>query len=115
MEIKIDFKSIDWWYWFVILIAIIIGLTWRKEGFYIVMLISTIQFIHFMIAQEFSALATQVRLVYTIFTILAFFLLPNLILYWILLVGTIMVVLFDRCMIAKVLLLMPWNKNLEQS
>ncbi len=113
MEIKIDFKSPDWWYWFVTLISMIIGLTGRVEAFYIVILVSIIQFIHFTISDGFMALDTQVRLVYAVFTILAFMLLPNLILYWVLLVGTFMVVLFDRCMIARALMLMPWNKNLK--
>jgi hypothetical protein len=91
----------------------IIGVTGRVEAFYIVILVSIIQFVHFTISNNFTALDTQVRLVYAVFTIVAFMLLPNLIFYWVLLFGTFMVVLFDRCMISNVLKLMPWNKNLK--
>ncbi len=114
MKLKIDFKSFEWWYWFITLIAIIIGLYGVVEGFYLAILISIIQFIHFTISSGFAALATQVRLVYAILTIIALFI-PYNIFYWILLFGTIMVVLFDRCMIEKVLNSMPWNKNVKPS
>jgi len=113
MELKIDFKSLDWRYWFITLVLMIIGITGRVEAFYLVILVSVIQFIHFTISGGFMALDTQVRLVYAVFTILAYLLLPNLIFYWVLLFGTFMVVLFDRCMISNVLKLMPWNKNLK--
>jgi len=52
--------------------------------------------------------------VYFVFTVLAFFD-PTRILYWMLLVGTVMVTLFDRCIIARVLVRMPWNKDVKLS
>jgi len=114
MKFKIDFKSLDWWYWFITLIAMITGLAGIIEGFYVVIFVSLIQFIHFMILRGFTAFPTQVRFVYGIFTIIALFD-PTRIFYWALLVGTIMVTLFDRCVIARVLILMPWNKNVKLS
>ena len=110
MKLKIDFQSIEWWYWFVTLIAMITGLTGIVEGFYVVIAVSVIQFIHFTIACGFTAFPTQVRFVYGIFTIIALFD-PTRIFYWALLVGTVMVTLFDRCIIARVLILMPWNSG----
>jgi len=114
MKFKIDFKSLVWWYWFITLIAMITGLAGIIEGFYVVIFVSLIQFIHFMILRGFTAFPTQVRFVYGIFTIIALFD-PTRIFYWALLVGTIMVTLFDRCVIARVLILMPWNKNVKLS
>lgn len=110
MKLKIDFKSFEWWYWLVTLIAIIIGLSGWIEGFYSTILISIIQIVHFTVLDGLAALTTQVRIVYGIFTIAALFD-PTQIIYWILLFGTIMVILFDKCMIATVLGSMPWNKN----
>ena len=110
MKLKVDFKSLGWWYWFITLIAMITGLAGIIEGFYAVILVSLIQFIHFTISRGFTAFPTQVRFVYGIFTIIALFD-PTRIFYWALLVGTIMVTLFDRCIIARVLILMPWNKG----
>ncbi|MDH5217464.1 MAG: hypothetical protein OEX19_07205 [Gammaproteobacteria bacterium] len=110
MKLKIDIKSIEWWYWFVTLVAMIAGVSGVIEGFYIVILISLIQFIHFTVTQGFTAFPTPVHFVYGIFTVIAFFD-PSHIFYWALLIGTIMVSLFDRCIIARMLILMPWNKH----
>ena len=112
MKLKINFKSLEWWYWGITLIAIITGLAGVVEGFSIVIMVSLIQFFHFMFSSGFAALQTQVRLVYTIITIVAFFD-PTHIIYWLLLAGTIMVTLFGKCIIENVLILMPWNKGKE--
>ena len=114
MKLTINFKSLEWWYWFITLIAMIVGLSGIIEGFYVVIIVSIIQFIHFMISHGFTAFPTQVRFVYGIFTIIALFD-PTRIFYWALLIGTIMVTLFDRCIIARMLILMPWNKNVKLS
>lgn len=114
MKLKIDFKSLEWWYWFVTLIAMITGLAGIVEGFYVVILVSVIQFIHFTTSRGFAAFPTQVRFVYGIFVIIALFD-PTLIFYWLLLFGTVMVTLFDSCFIARILILMPWNKNVKLS
>ena len=110
MKLKIDFKSLEWWYWFITLIAMIAGLSGIVEGFYVVILVSVVQFIHFTISRGFTAFPTQVRFAYAFFVIIAFFD-PTYIFYWLLLIGTVMVTLFDTCFIARVLILMPWNKN----
>lgn len=110
MKFHIDFKSLEWWYWFVTLIAMIIGLSGVVEGFLVVILVSVAQTVHFTIYRGFSAFPTQVRFLYALITIIAWFD-PTRLFYWALVVGTVMVVLFDRCIIARVLLLMPWNKN----
>jgi hypothetical protein len=112
MKFKIAPAKIDWWYWFATLIAMIIGLTGRIEGFYAVVAISAVQFVHFLVKDGFAALTTQVRLVYGTFTVLAL-LDPTRILYWLMLVGTVMVTFFDRCIIEKVLRTMPWNKEVK--
>ena len=114
MKLKIDFKSLEWWYWFITLVAMITGLTGIVEGFYVVILVSVIQFIYFMSTRGFTAFPTQVRLVYGIFVAIALFD-PTLIFYWLLLFGTVMVTLFDTCFIARMLILMPWNKNVKLS
>lgn len=114
MKFKIYFKSLEWWYWFVTLVAMIAGLSGIIEGYYIVILVSVIQFIHFMFSRGFTAFPTQVRFVYGIFTIIALFD-PTTIFYWALLVGTVMVTLFNTCIIARVLIFMHWNKNVKLS
>ena len=114
MKLKIDFKSLEWWYWFTTLIAMITGLSGIKEGFYLVIIVSTVQFVHFMMSRGFIAFPTQVRFVYLLFVVFAFFDITT-IFYWVLLIGTVMVTLFDTCFIARILIFMPWNKNLKLS
>lgn len=94
------------------LIAMSVGLAGVIEGYYVVILVSIIQFIYFTALHGFTAFPTQVRFVYGIFTIIALFD-PTRIFYWALLIGTVMVTLFNRCMIARVLILMPWNKDVK--
>lgn len=114
MNHKINVKSLEWWYWFSTLIAMIVGLSGYSAGFYVVIAISTVQFLYFMSVKGFSAFPTQVRLVYGIFIAVAYFD-PTYILYYLLLVGTVMVTIFDSCFIARVLVLMPWNKEIKLS
>jgi hypothetical protein len=102
--------TIDWWYWMLTLLAMIAGFAGRIEGYYAVVALSGVQFIHFLLKDGFMALTTQVRLVYGAFTVLAL-LDPSRLLFGVLLLGTIMVTFFDRCLIAKVLLTMPWNQE----
>ena len=112
MKLKIDINSLHWWFWAVTLLAMIAGLAGRIEGFYMVILISAIHTLYFTVKRGFTAFPTQVRSSYWVLTIIALFD-PTRILYWMLLVGTVMVTLFDRCIIARVLVLMPWNKGVK--
>lgn len=114
MKLKIDLKSLYWWFWAITLVGMIAGLAGRIEGFYVVMGVSLIQTVYFALERGVTAFPTQVRAVYFAFTVLAFFD-PTRIFYWMLLVGTVMVTLFDRCVIARVLVRMPWNKGVTLS
>lgn len=110
MKFKIAPATVDWWYWALTLLAMVAGFAGRVEGFYAVVVISAVQFVHFLVKDGFAALTTQVRLVYGIFTVLALFE-PTRLLFGVMLLGTVMVTFFDRCVIAKVLLMMPWNQG----
>jgi hypothetical protein len=110
MKFKIAPATVDWWYWMLTLLAMLAGFAGRIEGFYAVVALSGVQCLHFLVRDGFAALTTQVRLVYGAFTLLAL-LDPARLLFGVLLLGTIMVTFFDRCIIAKVLLMMPWNQK----
>ena len=114
MKLQIRYRSLEWWYWFVTLVAMIVGLSGFVEGFYAVVIVSIIQVAHFTVTRHFSDFQTQVRFVYALFTIIALFD-PTRIFYWALLLGTIMVTFFDRCIIARFLVHMPWNRNVKLS
>lgn len=114
MKFKIAPQSLEWWFWAITLVAMISGFAGVSEGFIVVMIVSAIQVVYFWLLRGFMAFPTQVRAVYFAFTVIAFFD-PTRIFYGALLVGTFMVTFFDRCIIARVLVLMPWNKDVKLS
>ena len=60
MKFKIDFQSLAWWYWFITLIAMVAGLSGIIEGFYAAVLVSVVQFTHYVASRGFAAFPTQV-------------------------------------------------------
>lgn len=123
MKLAINPTSREWWYWALTLVCMVIGLAANympgdqmaqlsAYGFYGVIVISMVQTIEFILLKGAFAFPSQVREVYTAFVIIALFD-PTRILYWMLLVGTIMVTLVGRCIISRVLVMMPWNKVVE--
>ncbi|MDH5786504.1 MAG: hypothetical protein OEZ16_12975 [Chromatiales bacterium] len=121
MKLAINLRSREWWYWALTLICMIVGLAANYVdsmemiqlsalGFYGVIIISIIQSIDYIFSKGAFAFPSQVREVYTLFAIIALFD-PTRIFYWMLLVGTVMVTFFGRCIIARVLAMMPWNRG----
>lgn len=114
MKFQIAPQTLGWWFWAVTLVAMIGGLAGMGAGFVVVILVSAVQIAYFWALRGFSAFPTQVRTAYFILTVVAFFD-PTRIFYAALLVGTFMVTFFDRCIIARVLIHMPWNKDVKLS
>ncbi len=123
MKLAINPNSREWWYWALTLVCMVTGLATNympgeqmvqlsAYAFYGVILISMIQTIEFILSKGAFAFPSQVREVYTAFVIIALFD-PTRILYWMLLVGTFMVTFFGRCIIARVLVMMSWNKGVQ--
>jgi len=112
MRVVVEPKKIDWWFWTVTLIFIIAALLGWRPGYYLVMAVSAVQILFFW--NRFKSLVdfdTQVRIVYFAFTLLGLLESVRLPVYILLLLGTFMVVAFNRCGIALVLKKMPWNKH----
>lgn len=125
MKLSINLKSREWWYWALTLVCMVGGLTfnymegeqaaqWSAYGFYGVIIISMVQTIEYVLLKGATAFPSQVREVYTVFVIFALFD-PTRIFYWMLLVGTVMVTFVGRCIIARVLVMMPWNQDVRLS
>ena len=113
MELAINTREIEWWFWAVTLAFIIFALVGWIPSYFIVMAISGIQILYFT-QKEGSLIAfpTQVRICYFAFTLLGLWAAIRFPLYILLLIGTIMVTFTGRCFIALVLKVLPWNKNL---
>lgn len=115
MKFQIALTRLDWWFWCLSLAAIISGLSgWQADGFYLLIGISVLQSIYFAMRTGLLSFPSQVRYVYTAMTVLALYD-SSQILYYLLFAGTVMVTLFNRCIIARMLVLMPWNKGVQLS
>lgn len=114
MKLKIDVQSIEWWFWTVTLAFIIAALAGWMPGYAAVIIVSLVQTV-FIVARTGSAASfpSQVRIVYFAYTLLGLWETGRFYCYVPLALGTVMVVFFDRCGIALVLKLMPWNKGAE--
>jgi hypothetical protein len=114
MKPKIDTRSIEWWFWAVTLVFIIVALFGWTPGYSAVIVVSLVQII-FIAARTGSAFSfpSQVRIVYFAYTLLGLWEAGRFLCYTLLAAGTVLVVFFDRCGIALVLKQMPWNKGAE--
>lgn len=115
MELKTDVRSFEWWFWPVTLVFLISGMGGWKPGFNVVITVSAVQVVYFTwVKRSLVAFPTQVRIVFFVFTIIGLFD-PTLIWYGLMTVATTMVAFFDRCLIARVLVHMPWNRSVKLS
>ena len=113
MKFKMDLKSGEWWFWTVTLVLIIAAVAGWTPGYAAVMLVSALQVVVFAIRSGSPvSFPSQVRIAYFAYTLLGLWEAGRVYCYALLIVGTAMVVFFDRCGIALVLKLMPWNKGI---
>jgi hypothetical protein len=104
-------QQISWLYWAVtdaLLIAAVLG--W-EDGFAVVIGLTAIQAVHFMLRERSaSSFPVQVRVGY-LALLLAGQWGPLYFIYFIQILGTTAMVLFDYCPLARFLSLMPWNRR----
>jgi hypothetical protein len=112
MKLIINAREIRWWFWLVTLVFIIAALFGWTPAYGIVIAISAVQVIFFLVQEKkLSSYPVQIRIVYFIWALFGLWPGVRLIFYILLLLGTIMVTFFGRCMIALGLKTMPWNKT----
>ena len=104
-------KDISWWYWAATVPLLAAGLAGYPTGFLAAILLTAIQVVHFHIRErQLMAFPVQVRIAYLGLLLLAQWT-PFYWVYWLKLIGTTAMVLFSYCLLARVLSLMPWNRN----
>jgi len=112
MKLKIELANIFWWFWASTMVFIVSALAGWVPGYYVVIAISAIQVVLFLDREkDLLAFPVQIRIVYLIWTLTGLWSAIRFHLYILLLLGTIMVVFFDRCSITMLLKNMPWNRN----
>ena len=112
MKFAIDPKSGEWWIWTVTLAILIAAVAGWTPGYLAVIMASFLQIPYIALkSKSIISFASQVRIVYFGLTLTGLWQAGRVYLFAALTVGTVMVVLFDRCSIALVLKKMPWNAD----
>jgi len=103
------------WYWTATAIFLGTGLAGKPFGFLAATGLTAIHLVHYLVwKRSLSALSVQVRIFYLAY--LACGQLPGAAwIYWLPFVGTTMLILFDYCLAARFLSLMPWNRRMPMS
>ena len=114
MKFTMDMTSIEWWFWTVTLVLIVAAVVGWTPGYAGVMIVSAVQAVYIaMRTGSAVSFPSQVRIAYFAYTLLGLWDAGRVYCYALLIVGTAMVVFFDRCGIALVLKQLPWNKGME--
>ena len=107
----IDYKQLEWWYWFVTACLLTAGVTGYQIGFVLAIGLSLIQLIHFTwMKQSMTAFPVQVRFWFLILLLVALPA-PMQIVYWLPVAGTWARSIFSYCLMARTLSLLPWNRH----
>lgn len=104
-------RETSWRYWAVSEVLLILGLAGWHPAFALAFALALVQIVHFRIREgSFAAFPVQVRVGYAAILLLA--LAPPLHwLFWLPAVGTLALLLFGYCFLARCLSLMPWNRR----
>ncbi len=107
----IEYKDIGWWYWLVSAGLLSYGVAGNPLGFMLAIGFTLYQLIHFVVREKsISTFPVQVRFWYLMLLVIA---LPNpfQLIYWILTIGTWAQVIFGYCTMARLVSLLPWNRD----
>lgn len=107
----INYKEFSWWYWLVTACLLTAGVAGYKMGFFLAIGLTVFQLIHFTIRERsITAFPIQVRFWYLILLLVA---LPEplQIVYWVPTVGTWAQLIFGYCTMARIVSLLPWNRD----
>ena len=107
----IEHRASSWWYWLATACLLTAGVSGWTTGFRLAIGLTVIQLVHFGIRERsFTAFPIQVRLGYLLLLLVA---LPEplQLIYWIPTIGTWAQVLFGYCTMARMVSLLPWNRQ----
>lgn len=110
-----DIKDYGWWYWLASTISLWLAMTVYPEALMWALSIGVIQLIHYRLKEgSLIRFSVQIRLGYLTYLLLA---LPDNLqwLLWLPTVGTLARVLFGYCLMARLLALLPINRQVPLS
>src|SRR5512134_657507 len=112
---KTPTRVIGWWYWLATVTALALGLAGWNPGYGMAMGVTLIHGIHYLrLGHRPASLPMQVRIGYLGLLALGLWQ-PLAFLHWMQLAGTSALLVFDYCLLARTLSLMPWNRRVPLS
>jgi len=108
----VQYRDIGWWYWLITTCLLGVELVggWQA-GAYLAILLCIIQVAHYFLREHyFSAFPVQVRSAYLLLLIIGLWP-PLRFVHWLQLAGTIAMVGYGYCPLARIMSLMPWNRE----
>ena len=109
--LMLEYRAIAWWYWLATVCLLTAGVLGWPTGFLLAIGLTTFQLTHFGLrGRSFTSFPFQVRLAYLLLLLVA---LPGPLqpLYWIPVIGTWAQVLTGYCTMARLVSLLPWNRE----
>lgn len=109
----IDIKDYSWWYWVVTSICLWLTMTVYPEAYQWTVVIAVIQLLHFSLLEGSAThFSVQIRWGFLIYLLIA---LPENLqwILWLPAFGTLARVLFGYCLMARLLMLLPFNRKVK--
>ena len=106
----LDYKDLSWWYWLASTACLWFAVTVEPSAYHAAIGIGVWQLFHFAFReQSLSAFPVQIRLGYLSFLLMA---MPETMqwLLWVPAIGTALRVIFGYCIMARMLMLLPFNR-----
>ena len=113
--LMLDFRDYGWWYWVASTISLWFALAGFNGAYEMALMIGAAQLLHFIyVERHVGNFPVQIRMGYLSFLLLA---LPEGLqwLLWVPAVGTLLRVLTGYCIMARMLMLMPFNREVQLS
>lgn len=107
--IKLD--DWTWWAWTVTTVLLVIGLSGYSPAFVGAMVVTAVQAVILLVRDRSpTAFPVQLRAAYLLLLLVSY---PSAMrwLYWLPAVGTLALVVFGYCLLARILSLLPWNSD----
>lgn len=113
MKLTLRYKEMDWQTSLVLAVILTVGLSGMHEAYLVHAVLSALNLALYVIKDKsIVSLPVQVREVYLVSALIALWP-PAWWLFIVLLLGLIIFLLFDFCLVTRALLLMPWNRDVK--
>jgi hypothetical protein len=112
MRFKPAPKDVRWWFWLATLLVVVAALAGWKPGYFLTISLSLVHALFFIEETKgVTDFETQIRVAYFALTLFGLVPYARVAVFLALLAETVMITFFDRCLIARVLMRTPWNRN----